>query len=441
MLVFLDLDGTLTNTVHPGWKPYKDGQQDYPVAQIPVFNGAREFIISRKGKGDTLVIVSDSHPRYVNPIANMFGLEALSLADKPNAKKLNEFLESHPLYKQMVVDGLSCFIGDTKLDIELGRRIGALTVWFLPYHIAEQIKDDRDGIGDEMASKKMGPTYAAKTFVEIDSILDSPLENLYSIEGAFVDSTSMRSVRFSENRYIDGSYACIRCLARQEQGACDKYARADKYYIMSNPERTSDFLRSLAQGISSYLNQHVIMQQGWDYFTYLTDKATTVPRHKMKEIFDLVDTPMKKIELLKWADNTEGSLRNRNLYNERKSFLEQYLSIIPPTETIVNLFGVEIEQPISLSGKNIVVLDDQLTTGATAWHVIKGLKYLGAHNVLFVAMFQMILAVNNEDVLCPRCGKPMILKIRRSDGHRFYSCTPPKYKGDGCGYIVDIPNQ
>lgn len=441
MLVFLDLDGTLTNTVHPGWKPYKDGQQDYPVAQIPVFNGAREFIISRKGKGDTLVIVSDSHPRYVNPIANMFGLEALSLADKPNAKKLNEFLESHPLYKQMVVDGRSCFIGDTKLDIELGRRIGALTVWFLPYHIAEQIKDDRDGVGDEMASKKMGPTYAAKTFVEIDSILDSPLENLYSIEGAFADSTSMRSVRFSDNRYIDGSYACIRCLARQEQGSCDKYARADKYYIMSNPERTSDFLRSLAQGISSYLNQHVIMKQGWDYFTYLTDKATTVPRHKMKEIFDLVDTPMKKIELLKWADNTEGSLRNRNLYNERKSFLEQYLSIVPPTETIVNLFGVEIEQPISLSGKNIVVLDDQLTTGATAWHVIKGLKYLGAHNVLFVAMFQMILAVNNENVLCPRCSKPMILKIRRSDGHRFYSCTPPKYKGDGCGYIIDIPNQ
>ena len=35
------------------------------------------------------------------------------------------------------------------------------------------------------------------------------------------------------NKYSDDTYACIRCLARQEQGACDKYARADKYYMMS----------------------------------------------------------------------------------------------------------------------------------------------------------------------------------------------------------------
>ena len=55
-------------------------------------------------------------------------------------------------------------------------------------------------------------------------------------------------------------------------------------------------------------------------------------------------------------------------------------------------------------------------------------------------MFQMVLAVNNNDVICPICGKPMIMKIRRSDGHRFYSCTPPKYGGDGCGFIIDIQN-
>lgn len=58
MLIFLDLDGTLVNTVHPSWKPYKDGLQDFCVAQIPFFEGAKEFIASRKAKGDSLVIVS-----------------------------------------------------------------------------------------------------------------------------------------------------------------------------------------------------------------------------------------------------------------------------------------------------------------------------------------------------------------------------------------------
>lgn len=440
MLIILDLDGTIINTVHPSWKPYKDGQQDYPVAQIPLFIGAKEFIASRKHKGDSLVIASDSHPRYVNPIADMLGVEALSLADKPNNKKILEFLDSHPQYKQMVAEGNCLMVGDTKLDIELGRRIGALTCWILPYQIIDEIKDERDGVGDEMASKKMGPTFAVKTLTELERIIDSPLDNLYSIESSFAGGKSFRAIRFSDNRYIDGSYSCIRCLARQEQGACDKYARADKYYLMSNPNRTQDLLQSLANGISTYINQPVIMNQGWDYFTYLTDKVSTVPANKMKAIFDLVSTSITKCELLKWSDSTQGSLRNHYLYNERKAFLEQFLTVSIPKEKVIDLFGEEIEQPISIQGKNIIVLDDQLTTGATAWHVIHKLKEKGAKNILFIAMFQMVLAVNNNDVICPRCGKPMIMKIRRSDGHRFYSCTPPEYRGDGCGLIIDIQN-
>lgn len=440
MLIILDLDGTIINTVHPSWKPYKDGQQDYPVAQIPLFIGAKEFIASRKQKGDSLVIASDSHPRYVNPIADMLGVEALSLADKPNNKKILEFLDSHPQYKQMVAEGNCLMVGDTKLDIELGRRIGALTCWILPYQIIDEIKDERDGVGDEMASKKMEPTFAVKTLTELERIIDSPLDNLYSIESSFAGGKSFRAIRFSDNRYIDGSYSCIRCLARQEQGACDKYARADKYYLMSNPNRTQDLLQSLANGISTYINQPVIMNQGWDYFTYLTDKVSTVPANKMKAIFDLVSTSITKCELLKWSDSTQGSLRNRNLYNERKAFLEQFLTVSIPKEKVTDLFGGEMEQPISIQEKNIIVLDDQLTTGATAWHVIHKLKEKGAKNILFIAMFQMVLAVNTNDVICPRCGKPMIMKIRRSDGHRFYSCTPPEYRGDGCGFIIDIQN-
>lgn len=254
MLIFLDLDGTILNTVHPEWKPYKDGEQEYPIEKFPFIWGAREFIISRKEKGDSLVIVSDSHPRYVNPIANILGLESICLADKPNVKNLNEFLNTHPQYKQMIADGNCYFIGDTKLDIEIGRRIGALTFWIRPYLITEEIKDNRDGIGDEMSSKKMGPTYAVKTFNEIESILENHIDNLYAIESVFAGGISKTSIRFSYNRYSDGSFACIRCLARQEQGACDKYARADKYFILSNPLRTQDFIKTLALGISSYIN-------------------------------------------------------------------------------------------------------------------------------------------------------------------------------------------
>lgn len=444
MLLLLDLDGTLINTVHPSWKPYKDGQDNFKIDnyldQLPLVYGVKEFIQSRKDKQDDLLVVSDSHYKYVNPICSMLGLDCVSLADKPNTKKLNEYLEQHPNIKNQIECGNAFFIGDTKLDIELGRKLGVKTIWFLPYQITDEIKDERDGIGDEMLSRKMGPTYEARSFQEIETILNSPLENLYSIEAAFAGSNSLKSIKLNYNKYRDGSYACIRCLARQEQGACDKYGCGDKYFMMSNPLRSHDFLNNLANGISSYINQDGIKNQNWDYFTYLTDKQSTVPANKMKEIFDLVNTDIKKVQLLKWADNVQGSLRNRNLYNERQAFLQDYLSVDCPKETLTDLFGDSKEQPISLDGKNIIVLDDQLTTAATAWYVIRKLKEKGAKNILFIAMFQMTLAVNN-DVFCPMCGKPMLLKIRRSDGHRFYSCTPPQFRGDGCGYIVDIPNQ
>ena len=444
MLIFIDLDGTLVNTVHPSWKPYKDGQENYLVGnfvdKVPVFNGAKDFIRSRKSKGDTLIVVSDSHFRYVKPICKMLGLDNVSLADKPNTKKLNEYLDLHPDDKVQVENRNTFFIGDTKLDIEIGRKIGAKTIWFLPYQITDEIKDERDGIGDEMLCRKMGPTYETRTFQDIETILDSPLDNLYSVEAAFAGYQSPKSIKFSYNRYRDGSYACIRCLARQEQGVCDSYGCGDKYFMMSNPQRTPDFLQKLAKGISTYINQNAIKGQHWDYFTYLTDKRSTIPPNKMKGVFDLVETDVKKILLLKWADNVQGSLRNKNLYQERQTFLQEYLSVECPKETTTDILEQYNEQQISLSGKNIVVLDDQLTTSATAWYVIRKLKEKGAKNILFIAIFQMILAVNN-DVLCPMCGKPMLLKIRRSDGHRFYSCTPPQYKGNGCGYIMDISNR
>lgn len=444
MLILLDLDGTLVNTVHPSWIPYKDGQENYHIEsyldQLPLIYGVKEFIQSRKQKGDILLVVSDSHYRYVNPICDMLGLDCVSLADKPNTKKLNEYFDHHPNYKIHIDNGDVFFIGDTKLDIEIGRKIGANTIWFLPYRITDEIRDDRDGIGDEILSRKMGPTYEAKTFLEIEVILDSPKDNLYSIEASFVGSVSNRAIKLNTNRYRDGSYACIRCLARQEQGACDKFGCGDKYFMMSNPQRTHDFLSKLASGISSYINQDEIKNQGWDYFTYLTDKQSTVPINKMKDIFELVETDVKKVEMLKWADNVQGSLRNKNLYNERQAFLNDYLSVECPKQTVIDLFGQSAEQEICLEGKNIIVLDDQLTTAATAWYVIRKLKEKGAKNILFIAMFQMILAVYN-DVLCPMCGKPMLLKIRRNDGHRFYSCTPPQFRGNGCGYILDIQNQ
>ena len=440
MLILIDLDGTILNSIHPTWKPYRDGQDNFRIDnyldKLPFFPDSKEFLQKQKEKGNTVLIVSDSHPKYVVPICRYIDCDSVSLADKPNKVKLFSYLDMHPNYKRMVESGDCVFIGDTALDIELGRRMGIPTIWLLPYRITEEIKNEKDKVGDEMASLKMGPTFAAKSFVEIQQILENPINNLYAIESVFAGGESLRAIKYSQNKFMDGSYAALRCLARQESGVCDKYARADKYYLIANPNRPVELLMNLAKGVSSYLNQPAVANQGWDYITYLTDKQTTVPRNKMKELFDMIETQIPKVQLLKWSDTVSGSLRSRNLYNERREFLEQYLTVDAADVKDQEIFQQGDDVRLNINGKNIVVIDDQLTTSATAWYVIHKLKAKGAKNILFIALFQMILPVES-DVLCPNCGKPMTIKIRHSDGYKFYSCIPSRFNGAGCGYTID----
>lgn len=440
MLILIDLDGTILNSVHPSWKPYKDGQDncciEHYLDRLPFIPGSKEFLQTQMQKGNKVVIVSDSHPKYVGPISKYLGCDYVSLADKPNSSNVLSYIESHFDCKEMLELGDCVLIGDTVLDVELGRRLGIPTIWIVPYVITDDIKSEKDKVGDEISSLKMGPTYTAKSFEEIQQILDNPVNNLYIIESLFAGGDSLRVINYCQNRYLDGSYTEVKCLARQESGLCDRYARADKYYCIANPDRTEKLVAILAKGISLYLNQPMVIGQGWDYITYLPDKQYTVPRNKMKEIFDMVETPIQKVQLLKWSDTVDGSLRDRNFYNERKKFLEQYLYVNVVESKVDELSQTNNKERFNIKGKNIVVIDDQLTTSATAWYVIHELKAKGAKNVLFIALFQMVFSVESN-VLCPNCGKPMVIKIRRRDGYKFYSCMPPEYGGDGCGYSID----
>lgn len=423
MLIFIDLDGTLVDTIHHSWAPFRDGQGDVNVKNVYAFPGAIEFLNSFREAGHSIVLVSDSHPRYVSKFKVYFGLDGIDLADKPNTVKLMNYIASRSDLLALMQDRSQCFfIGDTKLDIETGRRLGIRTILLTQYNVSKEDIDWRNGIGDEQGSKKMGPTYYAKNFVEVASILNAPEQNLYSIEGVFAGAISRCAVKYYE-RYSDGSVDLICCLARQEQGTCDPYARADKYYQISNDKRSYDFLKALADGVKFYIDEVVShTYESWDAFTYITDKSTTQPPNKMKEIFDLVDTVIPKQIIFAWSEQVQGSLRDRYYYSERRDFLNQYLHIV---------------DSVDLNGKNIIVLDDQLTTGATAFYVIKMLHELGARNVMVIAMFQMILPVSDGKI-CPRCGQEMSIKIKHNDGKRFYSCVPKEFKGTGCGYIENI---
>ena len=424
MLILIDLDGTLVNTVHPSWKRYKDGLDRISYDKVPLICGAKEFVEKRKEKGDSIVIVSDSHPIYVNEVAKVFDVEAVSLTDKPNDSKVRSFIQGNENYQSLLETGRCIVIGDTKLDIELGRKLKAMTMGIIPYSITDEIKDERDGIGDKMTLIKYGPTFFAKNYIDADKILDSPLNNLYVLEGVYVGSESTRSIIYNtiQDNNNRSKYYAIRCLARQQCGVCDSYARADMYYCLSNPERSNDYLDNLAISITKFLTQESVKNEKWDICTYIPDKTTTVPTDKMEAVFARIEPNIPKHNLFIWETSILGSLRNQPQYKERKEYLEKYLKLNPT---------------IDVKDKSIVVIDDQLTTGATAYYICRLLMNNGAKKVLFVTLFQMTLEVLDNKV-CPRCGKNMNIKINRRSGTRFYSCVSAEYGGDGCGYIENI---
>lgn len=399
----------------------KDGIEQTDLSKIKVFNGAKEFIENQKRKGNIPVIVSDSHPNYVKPIAEqIFNVDFVSLTDKPNSEKTEHFILSKPqLAEQYQNKDNYLLIGDSWLDIELGRKLNIRTVYTKFYKASEV--EERDGIGQDWKPVKSGPTFFANNFTDIENIIENPIEKLLAIESIFQGGNSNEMTKFLYRNY-NGNFVAFRCLARQEDGECDRFARADKYYQIDNPNRDKGFLSKLAKGVENYLKRVASFPEyDWDYFTYVSDKRTTTPPNKMKEIFELVDTSFNKKTLFEWKEDVTGSLRNQPNYQARRDFIASNLNLLPN---------------LDLANKNIIVLDDQFTSSATANEISHQLRQSGAKNILFIALFYLILPI--ESKTCPKCGQPMKIKIRRENGNKFYSCVPPKYRGNGCGHIENI---
>lgn len=146
MIVFVYLDGTLTHTADVKYKEIKDGLRDFNPTQIPLFHGSVDFISTLKNDGHRVIVLPDSHPKYVRPIVEYyFNVEYIFLADKPNAAKALSFI-----------------------------------------------------LSDES---------------------------------------------------LNGLYQTNRCLARQENGSCDKFSKADLYYQIDNPQRKNEDLAIMAKGV------------------------------------------------------------------------------------------------------------------------------------------------------------------------------------------------
>ena len=426
MIVFIDLDGTLLPTADLKYKPLKDGLCNTIPSEIPIFLGAQELITNLKHAGHRVIILSDSHPKFVKPVVEYyFNVEYICLSNKPNVARTLQYINNDKNLASLYSTNKEQFIavGDSLLDIELGRKLKILTAYIRLY--SEGNFSEEDGIVDPMTIIKYGPTFVAKNYDKLQNIINTPQNYLLSVEASACNLTSNIARRFwgYRDKRHDRIIA-IRCLARQENGSSDSYSRADLYFQIDNPDRQKADLQKMAKGVENYLNNLLANPSlTWDYFTYVPDKASTTPPNKLKEIFDLINVNISKIQLFKWDENITTSLRHEKDYQARQNFIRTKLHISQAGNTLDN--------------KNIIILDDQLTTGATAFEIKRKLEETNVKNILIITIFYLTSTVL-DDMVCPQCGKPMVIKTNRKTGQKFYSCQPPIYGGEGCGKIINI---
>ena len=415
-VILLDLDGTLTNTADPAFKTRKDGKEATCPDDIPILDGAAEFVAQLKRDGFSPAIVSDSHPRYVEPIAKQFfDIPSLSLADKPNISKAQLFIEStFPSFEL----SNSMVIGDTWLDVEMARGLGIPSVLVNLYNAVAI--EERDGIGQMWKHLKSGPTFVASSFSEIRQIIDSPEDHLSAAEGSIIGHVAKRAFKIYERKDASG-YVAFRSIGRQAVGDCDSFEIAACYAEFQRKNRSRDLIDALSRAITRYLASVKEAAPGieWHILTHIPDKKTTQPPNKMGELASAIQCGIAKANIFAWASEMDGTIRSCPTYGDRRKFVKDFLGM---------------KDDANVRGKNIVILDDQITTAATAHHSSALLRGAGARSILFISPFFMTSSVTARKI-CSKCGKRMQLKIRKLDGNRFYSCTPPAFRGNGCGHI------
>ena len=415
----MDLDGTLVDTNASTYDDIKHGRdRSFSLGEIPIVAGAREFIEAVKDRGHSVTIVSDSHGAYVGPVSEkVFGTPWLALADKPNTAKLRTYLESVFGFPSRSAAEEFLLVGDTRLDIQLARGLA------IPSALLFRGTDDipHDPYYNEEASRARrcmeGATYNCHSFDELLSIIETPAKHRLVLE----DPMGAAAARLFNGRNKNDGYTLIRGLGRQQQGPCDGYGAIGRYYKFGSEDRTQGFLAGVACDVSRYLHDVVMAHDfiRWDMITCVADKATTKPQRKMAKLLYALDVDLPKEEIFVWSSDVTGSIRQEKKRAGRMGFIKRF---------------VRLESALDLKGKNVIVVDDQYTTGATAMSHVDMLLEAGVRNIFFIALFYLTEETPIEKV-CPDCGKITRIKYRKRDGKPFYSCVKPEYNGEGCGWM------
>ena len=102
--------------------------------------------------------------------------------------------------------------------------------------------------------------------------------------------------------------------------------------------------------------------------------------------------------------------------------IQKSLSSMEREENVKDVFDINED----LQGKNIVIIDDIITTGATIKECVRTLINKGAEDVFIIVLginqIGNYWSSNEVKVKCPKCGEKMYVLVNSNNKSFFYSC-------------------
>lgn len=180
-------------------------------------------------------------------------------------------------------------------------------------------------------------------------------------------------------------------------------------------------------------------------FSNLIKNISSYPKSKINH-FDVVTVIPAKENKIKRLENMLEAIKPEHegvqFLPELFYFLEGAPSLkslpkVQRSETLKKYLRVNSKYISSIAGKNILILDDVITTGSTLKVSCELLIDLGANAVLGSCIAKTV-SLQREFKQCPKCDSELILRKNHTTQARFWSCPKKNAAGQYCGHTESI---
>lgn len=442
-IVLFDLDNTLLSTEklrELRERADYDSLTPEKLTEAVVYKPVHKILEQLQKQDVTLGIVTNAGRKYVEILLKHFNLYNYFAVIVTYSEVKHDGMKPSPIGIQMALDALNAkpnedtilYVGDEHTDIIAAYRAGVTPImpsWASrrPVSTAPSLEMSSDFLLNYFNDPKEYSLFGERCADEQTTDFKRELAHFLPLDtsGNVITVKSDMSV-FCLGRYFSQKSASTASLHDKHSLSMDisKKLGANKFEI---PDYWADMTSIvIAKGAEYILGE----SQDIDIVTIIPSKPGKDDR--LERLLDMAKQKGRSRDSVEFIPDMfsfiEDAVSLKTLGREERSYeIRRSLHLNPKFTD-------------SIAGKNILVIDDVLTTGATMSRAEELLKGAGAAYVAGLAIAKTVTFLEDEKS-CPNCSRPMRLLKNSNTGDRFWGCSGFFSTEDKCTHTEPLVNK